>query len=62
MNTQVNDKVLLPQEAAEQLGISVDELLNAAGQGTVPGVCLGGHWRFSERRLQRLREHTATAA
>lgn len=48
---EVLDTVLLPHEAAELLQMSETELLDAAARRMIPGVCLGGTWRFSRRRL-----------
>lgn len=45
------DRVLIPQEAAALLGISVDELLDAARRNAVEGVYLGGLWRFSSAKV-----------
>lgn len=53
------DRVLVPVEAAELLGLTVPKLLQLAERGAIPGVCLGGEWRFSRRRLQRLTELAA---
>lgn len=41
------DQVLIPREAAELLEISESELIEAAASRAIPGVCLGGVWRFS---------------
>lgn len=45
------DTVLLPHEAAELLQIPESDLIAAAARRAIPGVCLGGKWRFSRRRL-----------
>ncbi|MFC7344972.1 hypothetical protein [Saccharopolyspora griseoalba] len=48
---EVLDTVLLPHEAAELLQMPEAELLDAASRRAIPGICLGGTWRFSRRRL-----------
>lgn len=45
------ETVLLPDEAAELLQIPEAELLDLARRRAVPGVRLGGVWRFSRRRI-----------
>ncbi|MEV4649018.1 helix-turn-helix domain-containing protein [Saccharopolyspora sp. NPDC049357] len=50
----VIDTPLLPEEAAELLQITEDELLCEAERGTIPGVCLGDCWRFSRATLHAL--------
>ncbi|MGR3279788.1 pentapeptide repeat-containing protein, partial [Acaryochloris marina NIES-2412] len=45
------DKILLPHEAADFLGLTEDSLMNATLQGNCPGVCIDGQWRFSQRGL-----------
>lgn len=47
------DKVLLPHEAAEFLRVTEDELMNGVCRGSLPGVCIDGKWRFSERELSK---------
>lgn len=44
---------LLPHEAAELLRITESQLLAEARRGDVPGVCLGGFWRFSRSKVLR---------
>lgn len=56
------DRVLVPREAAALLGISEAELLAKAKQREIPGVCLGGLWRFSSARLCRYNRLSAAAA
>ncbi|WP_340672111.1 hypothetical protein REH65_33205 (plasmid) [Saccharopolyspora sp. ID03-671] len=56
----ISDTVLLPHEAAELLQISEPELLAAAGRRAIPGVCLGGVWRFSRRRILSKQEIKAS--
>ncbi|MGI8313380.1 helix-turn-helix domain-containing protein [Saccharopolyspora hattusasensis] len=53
-HARLQDMPLLPEEAADLLHIPVEQLLADAYRGDIPGVCLGGQWRFSRRRLQRL--------
>lgn len=53
-NRQLADQPLLPSEAAALLGITEERLLTEADRGEVPGVCLGGEWRFSAARLTAL--------
>ncbi|MFC7344977.1 hypothetical protein [Saccharopolyspora griseoalba] len=47
------DQVLTPREAAELLQTSEAELLDAAARRMIPGVCLGGVWRFSLVKITR---------
>lgn len=54
------DTVLVPCEAAALLKMDVDDLLSLASARAVPGVCLGGQWRFSRTKL--LREAAVQAA
>lgn len=49
----LTDKVLTPTEAADLLDIPVEVLLSEAERSTIPGVRLGGHWRFTRNNLQR---------
>ena len=53
------DKVLLPHEAADFLGVTEDSLMNAALQGHCPGACIDSQWRFSQRGLSKylLQQH-----
>ncbi|WP_340672106.1 hypothetical protein REH65_33180 (plasmid) [Saccharopolyspora sp. ID03-671] len=51
----LSDQVLTPSEAAELLEISEPELLAAAARRAIPGVCLGGVWRFSLAKITRQR-------
>lgn len=54
---QLDDQPLLPSEAATLLGITEQRLLVEASRGVVPGVCLGGVWRFS---LAKITQHRNT--
>ena len=47
------DKVLLPHEAADFLGLTEENLMNATLQGDCPGTCIDGQWRFSQRGLSK---------
>lgn len=53
MTTEVMhcDQVLTPHEAAELLQMPEAELLDRARRRAVPGVCLGGVWRFSRLKI-----------
>lgn len=50
-STTIQDQALTPREAAALLQRSERELLAAARRGDIPGVCLGGFWRFSRAKL-----------
>jgi excisionase family DNA binding protein len=43
--------VLTPQQAAELLQVTEDEVLALAKEGTLPGRQIGDHWRFSRPAL-----------
>lgn len=47
------DRILFPHEAAEFLGVTEEELHNATCQGYLPGACIDGQWRFSQRALSK---------
>ena len=47
------DKILLPHEAADFLGLTEENLMNATLQGDCPGACIDGQWRFSQRGLSK---------
>lgn len=48
-----NDGRLSPDDAATVLGLTVEELLELASEGRVPGSVLDGFgWRFSRRGLE----------
>lgn len=57
-----DDMVLLPEEAAQLLELSVAATLRRAERGEIPGVEIGGRWRFGLRRLTRCAGLTRSAA
>lgn len=52
-------KLLTRPEAAKFLRISEDKLRDLAAAGEVPGMKIGGQWRFVQERLEEyIREET----
>ena len=52
-------KLLTRPEAAKFLRISEDKLRDLAAAGEVPGMKIGGQWRFIQERLEEyIREET----
>ena len=51
-----------PEEAAEALGLTVEQLLERAGNGDIPQTVLGRDgWRFRRQAIERLLERRGSA-
>ena len=53
------DEIMRIKEAAEYLRIKERTLYSLVKQGRVPGVKIGGQWRFKKNRLDAMFEQTA---
>jgi len=53
------DEIMRIKEAAEYLRIKERTLYSLVKQGRVPGVKIGGQWRFKKKRLDAMFEQTA---
>lgn len=49
----MNEDFLTAKQAADMFGIHVRTLYDWARKGTIPGVKLGGGWRFSKGILDK---------
>ena len=53
------DEIMRIKEAAEYLRIKERTLYSLVKQERVPGVKIGGQWRFKKSRLEAMFEQTA---
>ena len=51
MANQERPEILKAKEACELLRISQDSLYQNVKKGKIPGIKIGGQWRFSRKKL-----------
>src|SRR3990172_5211382 len=54
MSSDKLPKVYLPQEAAEVLRVSVDDLVKAIKNGEIEAFSIAGQWRITEEALMKV--------
>lgn len=53
--------LLMPEDAARALSITIDHLRKLARSGSVPSVRIGGRWRFRQVDVEKILGETLHA-